>query len=76
MKPMLIVGVIMIVLGGAILAYRGFSYRSEEKIIDLGPLQATAQTEKRVPLPPALGWALVGGGILVSGGAFVMGKKS
>jgi hypothetical protein len=69
MKPLLIVGIVLILLGGAALAYRGFSVTKQEKIFELGPIQATAETTERIPIPPALGWAmLVGGGLAVAGG--------
>jgi hypothetical protein len=43
-------------------AYQGITYTTREKVIDLGPLQATVDTKKTLPLPP-----LVGGLALVSG---------
>lgn len=70
MKSATIIGIALILLGVVALAYQGITYTSEEKIIDLGPLQATAQTEKTIPLPPVLGvLALVGGIVLVVVGA-------
>lgn len=70
MKSATITGIALILLGVAALSYQGITYTSEEKIIDMGPLQATAQTEKTIPLPPVLGvLALVGGIVLVVVGA-------
>jgi len=70
MKSATVIGIALILLGVVALAYQGITYTSEEKIIDLGPLQATAQTEKTIPLPPVLGvLALVGGIVLVVVGA-------
>ncbi|MEO5574433.1 MAG: DUF3185 domain-containing protein [Gammaproteobacteria bacterium] len=55
------------------LAYQGITYTTREKVIDIGPIHATAETEKTIPLPPLLGGlALVGGIVLVVVGA----KKS
>ena len=65
MKPTLIIGIVLILLGAAVLAYRQFSYKTEETVLDLGPLKATAQRTKTVPIPPIIGWALIGGGALV-----------
>ncbi len=76
MKALLIVGIIMIVLGGAVLAYRGITYTSEETVLDIGPLQATAQTQETIPLPALLGWALVVGGGIAAVGGIVAGRKS
>ncbi|MDQ3213599.1 MAG: DUF3185 domain-containing protein [Acidobacteriota bacterium] len=69
MKPLSLAGIILIVLGLAALAYQGFSYTSREKIVDIGPLEATANTEKTVPLPPIVGIVAVAGGValLVAG---------
>ena len=73
MKSATLVGVILIVLGVVAFAYQGITYTSREKIIDLGPIQATAETKKTIPLSPVLGGlALVGGIVLVIVGA----KKS
>ncbi|MDP1708439.1 MAG: DUF3185 domain-containing protein [Gammaproteobacteria bacterium] len=70
MKSATITGIALILLGVVALSYQGITYTSEEKIIDMGPLQATAQTEKTIPLPPVLGvLALVGGIVLVVVGA-------
>jgi hypothetical protein len=58
--------VILIILGALALAYQGFSYTTEEKIVDIGPIEATAEEEESVSIPPILGGvALVGGVVLV-----------
>jgi len=70
MKPITIIGVILIVLGVVALAYQGITYTTNEKVVDLGPLKVEAQREKTIPLPPVLGGlALVGGIVLVIVGA-------
>ena len=66
MKPVTLVGVALIVLGVVALAYQGITYTTREKIIDLGPLKATVDKEKKIPLPPIIGaLALAGGVVLV-----------
>jgi len=66
MKPITIIGVILIVLGVVALAYQGITYTTNEKVVDLGPLKVEAKREKTIPLPPVLGGlALVGGIVLV-----------
>ena len=68
-----LVGIALIVLGIVAFAYQGITYTSREKIIDIGPIQATADTQKTIPLSPLLGGlVLVGGIVLVVLGA----KKS
>ena len=67
---MKLAGIVLIVLGALALAYGGFSYTKREKIVDLGPIQATAETRESVPLPPILGAvALVGGIVMVVAGS-------
>jgi uncharacterized membrane protein len=64
------IGIVLIVLGALALAYQGITYTSREKIIDIGPVQATADKEKTIPLPPIVGGlALIGGVVLVVAGA-------
>jgi len=69
MRQMTIVGVAFIGLGVAALVYQGITYTSRETVIDIGPLHATADRQKTLPLPPALGIAAVAGGaaMLVAG---------
>lgn len=69
MKPIGIVGLILIAIGIIALAYGGFSYTTREKVIDAGPLQVSADKQKSVPFPPILGGiCLVGGIVLVLAG--------
>ena len=63
MKPATILGAILIVLGLAALAYQGITYTSREKVIDIGPLEATAERQKTIPLPPIMGIAAVAAGV-------------
>jgi hypothetical protein len=70
MKPIIWVGILLIVFGGLALAYQGFSFTHREKVLDLGPIHATRDDQERVSIPPVLGGlALVGGiALLVVGG--------
>ena len=69
-NPITLVGIALILLGIVAFAYQGISYTSREKVIDVGPLQATVDTKKTIPLSPLLGGlALVGGIVLVVVGA-------
>ncbi len=72
MRGLALAGVFLIVVGIVILAVRTFSYTTKEKVLDLGPIQATADKEHDVYLYPAAGIvAIVLGGALV-----VFGRKS
>jgi uncharacterized membrane protein YidH (DUF202 family) len=70
MKPIPLIGVVLIVLGLMALVYQGVNYTSRETVLDIGPLHATADRQKTLPLSPVLGIAaLVGGLVLVVAGA-------
>ena len=67
MKPPAVIGVILILLGVLGLALGGFSFTQKEKVLDLGPIEATADDKETVPIPPLLGvLAVVGGVVLVA----------
>ena len=63
MKPLAVVGVVLVVLGVLALVYQGFTYTTKETVIDLGPIHATADRQKTVPLPPVLGILAIAGGV-------------
>lgn len=67
MKATTIIGAVLIILGAAALVYRGFSYTSEETVLQIGSVKATAQTEKSVPIPLWAGIAAIVAGVLVLG---------
>jgi len=64
MKPAGIIGIILIILGIAALAYRGIPY-TEQHRADLGPIKLTANEERTFPVPPILGIALIAGGVVL-----------
>ena len=66
MKPAGIIGIVLIVIGIIALVYGGITYTKREKVLDLGPIQATAEKQKTIPFSPVLGGiCLVGGIVLV-----------
>lgn len=67
MKPAAIVGILLIVLGAAALVYKGFSYKSEDTVLQIGSVKATAETEKSVPIPTWAGIAAIVVGVLALG---------
>ena len=57
-----IIGMILIGLGVIGLAWGGFTYTTQEKVVDIGPIHATREKNHNVPLPPVAGaLALIGG---------------
>jgi hypothetical protein len=70
MKAPTIIGIALIVLGIAAFALGGISYTDREKVLDIGPVEATTEERKTIPLPPIVGGAaLVAGVILVIAGS-------
>ena len=69
MKTLL--GAILIVIGLIGLIWGGISYTREEKILDVGPIEATAQQHKRIPIGPVVGGIALVGGIVI----LVAGRK-
>ncbi|HEV8343941.1 MAG TPA: DUF3185 domain-containing protein [Candidatus Binatia bacterium] len=69
MRPATLIGIVLIVLSVIAFGYQGITYTTREKVIDLGPIEATAERKKTIPLPPIFGAiALVGGIALVFAG--------
>ena len=64
-KSITLVGIALIVLGIVAFAYQGITYTSREKIIDVGPLQASVDTKKTIPLSPLLGGLVLVGVIVL-----------
>ena len=66
MKPLTIVGVLLILLGIAGLVVPRFSYTTEEKVLEVGPIVATAEKEHSIRFPDIAGViAVIAGGALV-----------
>jgi uncharacterized membrane protein YidH (DUF202 family) len=67
MRPAVIVGVLLIIVGIAGLAFGGFSFTRKEKVLDVGPIEASADKKESLPVPPVLGaLAIVGGVVLLA----------
>jgi len=67
------IGIILVVLGIAAFVLQGISYTTQERVLDVGPLEVTKEKSNTIALPPVLGAiALLGGVGLVALG----GKKS
>ena len=65
----MLIGIVLVVFGVVALAYQGITYTSRERILDIGPIHATADTKKTIPISPILGGlALVGGIVIVASG--------
>jgi hypothetical protein len=60
---MKLIGLVLIIAGVIALAVGGITYTKREKVLDIGPIQATTEHEKTIPLSPIVGIAAVAGGI-------------
>jgi uncharacterized membrane protein len=63
MKPTSLIGIVLVVVGALVLAYHGFNYTRQEKILDVGAIHATAEKRERVSIPPFVGGLVLAGGI-------------
>ena len=72
MKTNTLLAIILIIVGIVAFAYQGITYTSKEKVVDLGPVQVTAEKTRTIPLPPIVGGIALVGGILL---LLVGGKK-
>jgi uncharacterized membrane protein HdeD (DUF308 family) len=70
MRPAVVVGILLIIVGIAGLAFGGFSFTRKEKVLDVGPIEASADKKESLPVPPILGaLAIVGGVVLLASSA-------
>jgi uncharacterized membrane protein YidH (DUF202 family) len=69
MKPLVIVGIVLIIAGVVAMAYGGFSFTTTEKIAEIGPLKLEKEKTRGVAIPPIVGGvAIVAGIVLVAAG--------
>lgn len=66
MRGLVLLGVLLLVGGLAMLAWPAITYTRTEKVVDLGPVEVTAERQRRIPLSPvAGGLAAVAGLVLI-----------
>jgi uncharacterized membrane protein len=56
------IGIVLLALGTAVLAFRGFSYTRETHEKKLGPIEFSVKEKERVELPVWVGVVLIAGG--------------
>ena len=68
MNPFRVIAIVLIVLGALMLASPMLSFKTTDKVLDVGPLEVTKQETHRVPVPPIVGGiAIVAGlGLLIA----------
>lgn len=72
MKPLAVAGLVVIALGIAGLLLGRFSFTTQEKVIDLGPISASVDERHNVQVPDILGI-----GAILAGSLFLyLGRKT
>ena len=65
MRATTIVGIVLIVIGVVMLVYQGITYTTREKVLEVGPVEVRAESQKTIPLPPLVGGAALASGIVL-----------
>jgi hypothetical protein len=73
MRPNIIIAILLIAAGIAAFVYQGFTYKTREKVVDLGSVHVMADRTKTIPIPPLLGVVAIAGGIVL---LVLEGRKS
>ncbi len=71
MKSYTLLGIVLIVIAAIAFGYQGISYTTREKVVDIGPIQMSADRTRTLPLPPIVGGVALIGGIAL----LVLGSK-
>jgi hypothetical protein len=70
MKPIVIIGAVLIVLGGIVVALQGVSYVRDRQQVSMGPISISA--EERGFISPVVGVLVLIGGV----GLVLVGRRS
>lgn len=65
------IGITLIVLGALGFVVNGISFTTQEKVVDVGPLEVQREKERSLPISPIAS----GGAILVGIGFVVAGRR-
>jgi hypothetical protein len=72
MKPITIIGILLILLGIIGYATGGLSFTHEKKVVDLGSVEISRKTQDTLPLSPIISTISVVAGL----GLVVFGRKA
>lgn len=64
-------GILLLVVGLAMLAFTGFNFKTEKKVLDVGPLEVNKEESHHV------GWPVWAGGLAAAAGLVILvaGRK-
>ncbi|MDP9337938.1 MAG: DUF3185 domain-containing protein [Acidobacteriota bacterium] len=65
MNGRMLLGVVLIAIGVIALVYQGFTYTTQKKVLDIGPIQATKEEHHSIPVPPVIGVIALISGVAV-----------
>jgi hypothetical protein len=65
MKPMTILGIVLIIFGAFLLVSQGITYTKTEKVLDIGPIEATTHRQKTIPISPVAGGVILAAGVVL-----------
>jgi hypothetical protein len=71
MKTITLLAIVLIAIGIVAFGYQGITYTTREKVVDIGPIEMTAEKTRTLPLPPIVGAISLVGGIVL----LVMARK-
>ena len=60
-----LIGILLIAFGIVALVVGGIRYTKTEQVLKIGPIEATEEKHKEIPLPPVLGIISIVGGIVL-----------
>lgn len=72
MRNLKILGVVLVILGAAVLLVGHFDYSETKPVLDAGPIHITAREDHRVSIPTIAGIAILVAGI----GLIVIGRRA
>lgn len=65
-STLIVIGLVLALLGGAGLLIESLSYNDREQILDAGPIEASAEVEREVTIPPLAAGGVLGLGLVVT----------
>ncbi len=65
MKPLMLVGIVLVALGAVGLLYGGLTYTKNKESVDLGVVDLSISEKERLTIHPAIGGVLLIAGVAV-----------
>jgi len=65
MKGTMLLGVILLIAGLVGLESPMITYTKTDKVVDIGPVEVTAERERHVPVPPVVGGLAAVAGLVI-----------